>query len=160
MVHGNQWATSTEISVATRILQSNINIWLRGRDGHNNICFTKEEYINSSLSRNVDLLLHLNHFKLHIKNYSEQNGFQFYSTSIAIQQKSNEDKFSKLNQIYKNKISKGKKHEKRKQPHEKSSTSGKTIKLTKSNTNVEQKNPTQNICLELFLMILKYLFLL
>ena len=64
MVHGNQWATSTEISVATRILQSNINIWLQGRDGHNNICFTKEEYINSSLSRNVDLLLHLNHFKL------------------------------------------------------------------------------------------------
>jgi hypothetical protein len=64
MVHGNQWATSTEISVATRILQSNINIWLQGRDGHNNICYTKEEYINSSLSRNVDLLLHLNHFKL------------------------------------------------------------------------------------------------
>jgi hypothetical protein len=63
MVHGNQWATSTEISVATRILQSNINIWLQGRDGHNNICFTKEEYINSSLSRNVNLLLHLNHFK-------------------------------------------------------------------------------------------------
>jgi hypothetical protein len=46
MVHGNQWATSTEISVATRVLQSNINIWLQGRDGHNNICFTKEEYIN------------------------------------------------------------------------------------------------------------------
>ena len=42
MVHGNQWATSTEISVTTRILQSNINIWLQGRDGHNNICFTKE----------------------------------------------------------------------------------------------------------------------
>jgi hypothetical protein len=39
MVHGS----STEISVATRILQSNINIWLQGRDGHNNICFTKEE---------------------------------------------------------------------------------------------------------------------
>jgi hypothetical protein len=55
MVHGNQWATSTEISFATRILQSNINIWLQGRDGHNNICYTKEEYINSSLSRNVDL---------------------------------------------------------------------------------------------------------
>jgi hypothetical protein len=34
MVHGYQWATSTEISVATRILQSNINIWLQGRDGH------------------------------------------------------------------------------------------------------------------------------
>jgi hypothetical protein len=48
MVHGNQWATSTEISVATRILQSNINIWLQGRDGQNNICFTKKEYINSS----------------------------------------------------------------------------------------------------------------
>jgi hypothetical protein len=45
MVHGNQWATSTEISVATRILQSNINIWLQGRDGHSNICFTKEEYM-------------------------------------------------------------------------------------------------------------------
>jgi hypothetical protein len=44
MVHGNQWATITEISVATRILQSNMNIWLQGRDGHNNICFTKEEY--------------------------------------------------------------------------------------------------------------------
>jgi hypothetical protein len=102
MVHGNQWATSTEISVATRILQSNINIWLQGRDGHNNICFTKEEYINSSLSRNV-----------------------FHSTSIAIQQESNEDSFSKLNNINKNKISKGKKHEKRKQPQEKSSTSGK-----------------------------------
>jgi hypothetical protein len=53
MVHGNQWATSTEseISVATRILQSNIPIWLQGRDAHSNICFTKEEYINSSLSR-------------------------------------------------------------------------------------------------------------
>ena len=71
MVHGNQWSTSTEIPVATRILQSNINIWLQGRDGHNNICFTKEEYINSSLSRNVDLLLHLNHFKLLIKNSNE-----------------------------------------------------------------------------------------
>jgi hypothetical protein len=35
-----------------------------------------------------------------------------------IQQKSNEDSFSKLNKIYKNKISKGKKHEKRKQPQE------------------------------------------
>jgi hypothetical protein len=45
----NQWATRTEISVVTRILQRNINIWLQGRDGHNNICFTKEEYINSSL---------------------------------------------------------------------------------------------------------------
>jgi hypothetical protein len=54
MVHDNQWATNTEISVATRIVQSNINIWLQGRDGHNNICFTKEEYINSSLSRNVN----------------------------------------------------------------------------------------------------------
>jgi hypothetical protein len=94
---------------STRILQSNINIWLQGRDGHNNICFTKEEYINFSLSRNVDLLLHLNHFKLLIKNYNEQNGFQLYSTSIAIQQKSNEDSFSTLNKIYKNKISKGKK---------------------------------------------------
>jgi hypothetical protein len=31
---------------------------------YNNICFTKEEYINSSLNRNVDLLLPLNHFKL------------------------------------------------------------------------------------------------
>jgi len=68
MVHGYQWATSTDISVATRILQSNINIWLKGRDGHNNICFTKEEYINSSLNRNVDLLLHLINFKLLIKN--------------------------------------------------------------------------------------------
>ena len=103
MVHGNQWATSTEISVATRILQSNINIWLQGRDGHNNICFTKEEYINSFLSRNVD------HFKLLINNSNEQNGFQFYSTSIAIQQKSNEDSFSKLNKIYTSKTSKGKK---------------------------------------------------
>jgi hypothetical protein len=32
---------------------------------------------------------------------------------------------------------------KRKQPQEKSSTSGKKIKMTKSITNVEQKNPTQ-----------------
>ena len=111
-------------------MQSNINIWLQGRDGQNNICFTKEEYINSSLNRNVDLLLHLNHFKLLIQNSIEQNGFQFHSTSIAIQQKSNEDSFSKLNKIYKNKISEGKKHEKRKQPQEKSSTSGKKIKLT------------------------------
>ena len=96
-------------------MQSNINIWLQGRDGHNNICFTKEEYINSSLSRNVD------HFKLLMKNYNEQkqNGFQFYSTSIAIQQKSNEDSFSKLNNIYKNKISKGKKNMKRENNHRK-----------------------------------------
>jgi hypothetical protein len=64
-----------------------------------------------------------NHFKLLIKNSNEQNGFQFHSTSIAIQQKSNEDSFSKLNKIYQNKISKGKKHEKRNQPQEKSSTS-------------------------------------
>ena len=119
MVHGNQWATSTEISVATRILQSNINIWLQGRDGHNNICFTKEEYINSSLGRNVDLLLHLNHFKLLIKNSNEQNSFQFHSTSIAIQKKSNEDSFSKLNKIYRNKISKGKKNMKRENNHSK-----------------------------------------
>jgi hypothetical protein len=63
--------------------------------------------------------------------------------ATEIQQKSNEDSFSKRNKIYKNKISKGKKHEKRKQPQEKSSTSGKKIKLTKSN---------KNICLELFLM--------
>ena len=103
--------------------------------------------INSSLSRNVDLLLHLNHFKLLIKNSNEQNGFRFHSTSIAIQQKSNEDSFSKLNKIYKNKYQKEKKHEKRKQPQEKSSTSGKKIKLTKSNTNVEHKNPTQKILL-------------
>jgi hypothetical protein len=82
-----------------------------------------------------------------IRNSNEQNGFQFHSTSIEIQQKSNEDSFSKLNNIYKNKISKGKKHEKRKQPQEKSSTSGEKIKLRKSNTNVEQKNPTQNILL-------------
>jgi hypothetical protein len=41
MVHGNQWATNTEISVAIRIVQSNINIWLQGRDVHNNICFTQ-----------------------------------------------------------------------------------------------------------------------
>jgi hypothetical protein len=54
MVHGNQWATNTEILVAIRIVQGNINIWLQLRGGHNNICFTKEEYINSSLSRNVD----------------------------------------------------------------------------------------------------------
>ena len=99
MVHGNQWATSTEISVATRILQSNINIWLQGRDGQNNICFTKEEYINSSFSRNVDLLLHQNHFKLLIKNSIEQNGYQFHSTRIAKQPKSNEDSFSKLQSI-------------------------------------------------------------
>jgi hypothetical protein len=51
---------------------------------------------------------------------------------IAIQQTSNEDSFSKLNKIYKKKISKGKKHEKRKQPQEKSFTSGKKNKLTKS----------------------------
>ena len=156
MVHGNQWATSTEISVATSILQSNITIWLQ--DGHNNICFTKEEYINSSLSQNVDLLLHLNHFKLLIKNYNKQNGFQFHSTSIAIQQKSNEDSFSKLNKIqnvYKNKISKGKKHEKRKQPQEKSSTSGKKIKLTKSNIDVEQKS----LNLNLIFIIVKYVSL-
>jgi hypothetical protein len=80
-----------------------------------------------------------------ITNSNEQNGFQFYSTTIAIQQKSNEDSFSKLNKIYKNKISKAKKHEKRKQPQEKSSTSGKKNKLTKSNTNIEQKNPTQKL---------------
>jgi hypothetical protein len=43
-----------------------------------------------------------------IRNSNEQNGFQFHSTSITIQQKSNEDSFSKLNNIYKNKISKGK----------------------------------------------------
>jgi hypothetical protein len=75
-----------------------------------------------------------------IKNSIEQNGFQFHST---IQQKSNKDSFSKLNKIYKNKYQKDKKHEKRKQPQEKSSTSWKKIKMTKSNTNVEQKNPTQ-----------------
>ena len=75
MVHGNQWVTSTEIAVATRILQSNINIWLLGTDGHNNIFFTMEEYINSSLSRNVDLLLHLNHFKLLITNSKKTKWF-------------------------------------------------------------------------------------
>jgi hypothetical protein len=78
-----------------------------------------------------------------IKNSTGQNDFQFHSTGIAIQQKSNEDSLSKKNKKYINKISKGKKHEKRKQPQEKSSTSGEKIKLTKSNTNVEQKNPTQ-----------------
>ena len=77
-------------------MQSNINIWLQGGDGQNNICFTKEEYINSSLSRNVDLLLHQNHFKLLIKNSTEQNGYQFHSTRITKQPKSNEDSFSKL----------------------------------------------------------------
>ena len=99
MVHGNQWATSTEISVAIIILQNNINIWLQGRDGQNNICFTKEEYINSSLSRNVDLFLHQNHFKLLTKNSTEQNGYQFHSARIAKQPKSNEDSFSKLQSI-------------------------------------------------------------
>jgi hypothetical protein len=47
-------------------------------------------------------------FPVVVFSISEQNGFQFHST---IQQKSNEDSFSKLNKIYKNKISKGKKHE-------------------------------------------------
>jgi hypothetical protein len=40
-------------------------------------------------------------------------------TSIAIQQKSNEDSFSKLNKIYKSKISKGKKSMKRENNHRK-----------------------------------------
>ena len=31
MVHDNQWATNTEISVATRIVQSNINFWVTGK---------------------------------------------------------------------------------------------------------------------------------
>jgi hypothetical protein len=62
-----------------------------------------------------------------IKNNNEQNGFQFYSTSIAIQQKSNEDSFSKLNKIYKNKISKGKKTGKEK------TTTGKIIHIWEKN---------------------------
>jgi hypothetical protein len=41
----------------------------------------------------------------------------------------------------KNKISKGKKHEKRKQPQEKSSTSGKKIKLTIWNDSGVEANP-------------------
>jgi hypothetical protein len=41
MVRGNQCSTNTEISITTRILQSNINIWLQGRDGQNNIYLTK-----------------------------------------------------------------------------------------------------------------------
>ena len=81
MVHGNQWATSTEISVATRILQSNINIWLQG-DGQHNICFTNEEYINSSLSRNVDLLLHQNHFKLLIKILLNKTVISFFRQEL------------------------------------------------------------------------------
>jgi hypothetical protein len=54
-----------------------------------------------------------------IKKSNEQNGFQFHSTSIAIQQKNNGDSFSKLNNIYKNKISKGKKNMKRENNHRK-----------------------------------------
>ena len=44
----------------------------------------------------MDLLLHQNHFKLLIKNSTEQNGYQFHSTRITKQPKSNEDSFSKL----------------------------------------------------------------
>jgi hypothetical protein len=87
MVHGSQWSTSTEISVATRILQSNINMCLQGRDGHNNICFTKEEYINSSLSRNMDLLLHQNHFKLLIKYSTEKMVSSFIRQALQYSSK-------------------------------------------------------------------------
>jgi hypothetical protein len=54
-----------------------------------------------------------------IKNSNEHNSFQFHSTSIAIQKKSNEDSFSKLNKIFRNKISKGKKNMKRENNHSK-----------------------------------------
>ena len=53
MVHGIQWATSTEISVATRILQSNINSWLQGRDGHNNITAGNRHKQNSWFCKEI-----------------------------------------------------------------------------------------------------------
>jgi hypothetical protein len=43
-----------------------------------------------------------------LNNSTEQSGFRFHPASSTIQQKSNEDSFSKPNKIYKNKISKGK----------------------------------------------------
>jgi hypothetical protein len=61
-----------------------------------------------------------------IKNSTGQNDFQFHSTGIAIQQKSNEDSFSKLNKLYKKKISKGKKHEEK-------TTTGKIIHIWEKN---------------------------
>lgn len=47
MVFGSEYATSCEIGVACRIMNTNINIWLQGRNDKNVICFTKEEYIHS-----------------------------------------------------------------------------------------------------------------
>ena len=73
--------------------KAKLKMCLQGMDGHNNICFTKEEYINSSLSRNVDLLLHQNHFKLLIKNSNEQNGFQFYSKALQYSRKAMKSHF-------------------------------------------------------------------
>ena len=47
MVFGSEYATSCEIGEACRIMNTNINIWLQGRNDKNVICFTKEEYIHS-----------------------------------------------------------------------------------------------------------------
>ena len=47
MVFGSEYATSCEIGVECRIMNTNINIWLQGRNDKNVTCFTKEEYIHS-----------------------------------------------------------------------------------------------------------------
>ncbi|CAC5413966.1 unnamed protein product [Mytilus coruscus] len=64
MVNGKGWATSCEISIASNITQSNINIWIQGTNLANETVFTKEQYIHSPQSRTIDLLLSHNHFQL------------------------------------------------------------------------------------------------
>ena len=64
MVNGRGWATSCEISMASKITQSNINIWIQGTNLANKTVFTKEQYIHSPQSRTINILLSHNHFQL------------------------------------------------------------------------------------------------
>ncbi|CAG2228402.1 unnamed protein product [Mytilus edulis] len=96
MVNGRGWATSCKISMASKITQSNISIWIQGTDLANETVFTKEQYIHSPQSRTINILLSHNHFQL-LRKIPQQ--------SIISLSQSNENKYAISN---KNVCSEGK----------------------------------------------------
>ncbi|CAG2252244.1 unnamed protein product [Mytilus edulis] len=74
-----------EISMASKITQSNINIWIQGTNLANKTVFTKEQYIHSPQSRTINILLSHNHFQL-LRKIPQQ--------SIISLSQSNENKYA------------------------------------------------------------------
>jgi hypothetical protein len=97
MLWMQQWLKTTTVKHSEVTKRSLLRCEIRT---HSQVLFTK--IVVPSI---IDIVIQVmngpyNWYKLWTFNYNEQNGLKFYSTSIAIQQKSNEDSFSKLNKIY------------------------------------------------------------